>query len=141
MFTIPAIRKAHSTEGASSVALAKVWTNVYNAGKALNPPVALAVASSFAYLAWSSPSRSGTSNNNSRLYTLAAALTMGIVPFTLMFMAPTNNKIFRKAAQAATAPAFDSEFGALIERWSTLNFVRSLLPLLGGVVGMAAILA
>jgi hypothetical protein len=37
--------------------------------------------------------------NTTQLYGLAAALTIGIVPFTLIFMSSTNNKLFGKAAQ------------------------------------------
>ncbi|KAH7418806.1 hypothetical protein BKA64DRAFT_208632 [Cadophora sp. MPI-SDFR-AT-0126] len=144
MFTVPAIRQAHSQDGVSSVVLAKVWESVYEAGKALNPPVAAGVTSSFAYLAWSSRVGVHLPKNCSQLYGLAALLTIGIVPFTFILMAGTNNKLSAKAKRqsgAVSVPAYDDAFAKLIDRWGTLNFCRSLLPFLGGVIGLVATLA
>ncbi|KAH6667369.1 hypothetical protein B0J14DRAFT_704472 [Halenospora varia] len=141
MFTVPAIRLAHSKDGLSSVVLAKLWEDIYEAGKATNPPVAAAVTSSFAYLAWSSRGGAHLPKNCSQLYGLAALLTIGIVPYTLMFMLGTNNKLSAKAKRqsgAVSVPAYDDAFAKLIDRWSTLNLCRSLLPLFGGVVGLVA---
>lgn len=74
-----------------------------------------------------------------QLYGLAAALAIGIVPFTIIFMSSTNNKLFGEAAQRGKGiSAYDDGFAVLIERWKTLNFVRSLLPLLGGIVSLVA---
>jgi Domain of unknown function (DUF1772) len=60
-------------------------------------------------------------------------------------MLPTNNKILAKAEQTTigkgAVAADDKEVIELFKKWSILSGIRSLLPLLGGVVSMAAILA
>jgi len=60
-------------------------------------------------------------------------------------MLSTNNVLMAKADQAVRAKISvatdDKEVIELLKKWSFLSAVRGLLPLLGGVVSMAAILA
>ena len=83
--------------------------------------------------------------NSFQIYSAAAFLTFGMIPYTMIFMLPTNNKLMAKAEQVAGAKgavaADDKEIIELLRKWSFLSGIRSLVPLLGGVVSVAAILA
>src|SRR5712691_11471072 len=61
---------------------------------------------------------------------LIAALLMGmVVPFTLIVIKPTNDKLLAPGRDLASA-----DTRALLERWGRLHAVRSLLSLLATVV-------
>ncbi|KAJ5556465.1 DUF1772-domain-containing protein [Penicillium frequentans] len=103
------------------------------------PPIAVAVASSLTYLAWSvrqgGPLYKTTVYSRSGLYLAAAVLTIGIVPYTLIFMVGTNNALMKKAESTSDA---DKEVPDLIERWKTLNLGRSIFPLAGAICAVVA---
>jgi uncharacterized membrane protein len=79
--------------------------------------------------------------NSVALYSIAAVLTIGIVPWTIIAMMPTNNKLLAKAEQSASVMADDKEVSDLLRKWTILNGIRSLLPLAGTAVAFAAVLA
>jgi Anthrone oxygenase len=147
--SVPALSQSQKQDSVPAGYLTRQWLYIYDAGKIQNPSVAVIAGSSFSYLAWSV--RSGTAlsllvpANSFRVYTTAALLTFGMIPFTAVFMLPTNNKLMAKAEQAAAAKGAvvenDKEVVELLEKWSVLSGIRGLLPLLGGVVSLAAILA
>jgi hypothetical protein len=61
---------------------------------------------------------------------LIAALLIGVVvPFTLIVIKPTNNKLLASGRDLASA-----DTRALLERWGRLHAVRSLLSLLATLV-------
>ena len=113
---------------------------MYDNGKAQNPPIAVAVAASFLYLAWSE--RSGaplfeqTAYSRSGLFSAAAVLTLGMIPYTLLVMTGTNDALLGKAKSAPEIS--DTETSSLIEKWTTLNAVRGCLPLAAAAVGLMA---
>ena len=79
-----------------------------------------------------------------RLYGTAALLTIGIVPWTLLVMSETNRKLIAKAGEKGDLKGSgvgDEEVRGLLRKWTTLNGIRSVLPLLGSAVGMVAVLA
>jgi hypothetical protein len=69
---------------------------------------------------------------------IASALTVSIVPFTIIFMAPTNDLLMKAAA--GTWEASQEDVAKLIGRWGVLNLVRSLLPLAGAGAGFSALI-
>jgi len=70
-------------------------------------------------------------------YATAGALTLAIVPFTLIFMNPTNQALLQIAGGGATAAVVnDDSVRALITKWTGLNLIRSLLPLAGAIIGI-----
>lgn len=80
------------------------------------------------------------------LYGLAAVLTMGIAPFTVAVMGRTNGRLIELATRGEERKKEGEEeerkeVGELLGRWKVLNGVRSLLPFLGGVAGVVAVLA
>jgi hypothetical protein len=96
----------------------------------------------------------------SNLYILAAVLVLSIVPFTVVFMMPTNQRLLARAAQAddeavtlaekgrettvtTGAPAKaedDAEVRGLLAKWSRMNVARACLPLAAAAVGFFATL-
>lgn len=92
------------------------------------------------YLAWQF--RQGSSLYRKTVYSrsglclAAAAFTVGIVPYTLIRMSGTNNALLQRAQ---STEASSQEVSNLTERWSRLNFVRSLLPLAGAACGVVAV--
>lgn len=97
---------------------------------------------SFVYLAWSvrpgTPLFKQTPYNRSGVYLAAAVLTVGIAPFTTLVMAPTNAAISKLADSDEWLD--DDEVVELLERWTVLNRLRSVFPLVGALCAFAAFL-
>ena len=76
------------------------------------------------------------------LYSIAAVLTIGMVPFTGLFMLETNGKLMAFAENAMGGEVkMDGEVvGELLRKWGVLSGIRSLLPLFGSAVGLLAVL-
>lgn len=69
---------------------------------------------------------------------------MAIVPFTIVFMRATNNELLGLAAKAKKdemSVAETEDVGGLLERWTTLNRVRGVLPMVGAVCAVVAVIA
>jgi hypothetical protein len=136
----PSLAHSKTNDGVASITLAKQWRYVYEAGKTQNPPVAASTAAAFIYLAYSAR-LSAPKSSIALYYGTAAVLTLGIVPFTLALMAPTNNKLIRysdRSGGETLMQAQNADFDQLLGRWTTLNALRSLLPLAGGLIGLLA---
>lgn len=131
LITVPALEQTRSDDGVPAAALARQWLYVYNRGKTQNPPIALVAAGSLGYLAWTSKAGSaiqqGVLRSPVKLYSIAAILTIGIVPYTIVFMAWTNSSIESKAAQAvgkkvgAATGQEDKVVAKLLGKWKILN--------------------
>jgi hypothetical protein len=111
---------------------------MYISGKTQNPPIVAATAASFSYLAWTLRALPG---NKARLYGAVAVLTIGVVPWTILVMNSTNQKLIEKVESIVEAKGDEKEVGDLLRKWGTLNGMRSLLPLMGSAVGLFAALA
>jgi hypothetical protein len=146
---VPALSQSQKQDSVPAGYLARQWKYIFDTGKVQNPSVAAVASSSFAYLAWSV--RKGTAlsllvpKNSVLIYSTAALLTIGMVPYTIIFMLPTNDRLTEKAKQHVTSKGAvatdDKEVIELLKKWSFLSGIRGLLPLMGGVVSLAAILA
>jgi hypothetical protein len=148
LISIPALTK--SQDSIPPRILAKQWNDLYDLGRTQNPPIAGVTAASFSYLAWSV--RPGTSlrllapRNAMQLYAAAAVFTLGIVPYTLLTMNSTNNKLIVKAGKVDVngkgleGTGDNKEVGELLRKWQGLNGIRSVIPLLGVVAGFMAVL-
>lgn len=117
--------------GLGAQALAQQWDVVFRRGRVLCPLTAVLAALGYGHLAWrSSPRAAG----GTRSLVGAAALSLAIVPFTLLVIGPTNKALQRAAA--GEGPLGEGAVRELVRRWSTLNLVRSLLPLSSAVLGL-----
>ncbi|KAL4803068.1 hypothetical protein BDV18DRAFT_49314 [Aspergillus unguis] len=143
--SIPALQTAQAVYSAPASLLAKQWRDMYNAGKTQNPPIAALSAAAFAYLAYAIHSGKGAAATHAvlapkyavELYAAAAALTAGIVPWTLAVMRGTNKALQGVADEEGKSD--DGEVKELLKRWSVLNAIRGALPLLGAVAGFLAL--
>lgn len=90
-------------------------------------------------------------NTSSRAFKLnlaASLLLPSIVPFTVAFMKPVNDKLIERMEMLASASLEDKtiEVGvreeettkALIDRWATLNMVRAVPIVVGTVCAVLA---
>ncbi|KAK0104865.1 hypothetical protein ONS95_005131 [Cadophora gregata] len=128
--------------------LIDLWRTVYFRGFRLSPP--LAVPSGLACLASAMLSSQVDSRSTSYLLT-AALLNLSVVPYTILFVSPTNKKLMAKGATLAkkstekniqnTRDDMNSieETRMLCARWAALNYGRMLLPLGGMVLAWLAL--
>ncbi|KAK4244956.1 hypothetical protein C7999DRAFT_34724 [Corynascus novoguineensis] len=72
----------------------------------------------------------------------AGLVTVLMVPFTWVFMVPTNNELFRLEAVSAEDPNVMGLQAAtgLVAHWSRLHLARSLFPLAGAALGATTLL-
>jgi len=116
--------------------LAKQWSGIFARGKVQGPMTALLSLAAYGCLAYDGSSR----GQRWTPHLIAGGLTIAIVPFTLLFMAPTNNLLL--GAANGTAAHLDEEaVKALLLKWKNLNLTRALFPLCGSVVGLWSILS
>lgn len=98
------------------------------------PKFAITCALCYLYVAYDTRSRGGEWKG----FAAAGALLVGIVPYTLVVMMPTNNMLHSAAAGAhiPTKVVLD-----LITKWGTMNLVRSLFPLASAITGTLTFLS
>ncbi|KAL2001670.1 hypothetical protein VTN02DRAFT_1423 [Thermoascus thermophilus] len=171
--TVPAIllparnsKLSTSTGGtpASTIShLTHQWLHVYDRGRFTFPALAAGSALAYTFLACTlhnSPGgRSPTGAGKfAQMYLAAAAATLAIVPYTLLFMRPTNMRLEARARrddaveregkegmamsaeEEARRAREDRETPGVIRKWACLNTIRGIFPLVGAAVGMAAML-
>ncbi|PWY90381.1 DUF1772-domain-containing protein [Aspergillus sclerotioniger CBS 115572] len=143
LIAVPALVETQNETPVPTSIIVKLWHSFYNKGKTQNPPIAAATATAFLYLAWSvragGPLFRPTTYNLAGFYSTAAVLTVSIVPFTIATMRKTNNALMSLAQSSKDlSAAEETQSSDLLKRWVFLNGIRSLLPLVGAAVGMAA---
>lgn len=119
----------------------KQWQVVYDLGKLVSPPLSAAGAAAWGYAAWHSSTHEGDATW--KLYSVAAALTLAILVWTVAVMMPTNKDLMKMAKIAdevdeTEAKVFAQESVKAPRRWNWMNFVRAVLPMIGTVVGLIA---
>ncbi|KAI4721819.1 hypothetical protein E4T48_01909 [Aureobasidium sp. EXF-10727] len=147
LISLPAIANIKQDSTLSNAHAVRLWEQTFRRGASQNPPIALGGAISLGFLAWSLRNLRTTTAvgvRHSPLFVLAAVSTIAIVPFTLVFMKNTNNKLLEYAARAKKDELSVTEtedVDALLRRWTLLNSVRGLLPLAGAVAACIAVVA
>ncbi|KAK6083659.1 ATP-dependent RNA helicase HAS1 [Seiridium cupressi] len=110
--------------------LLQQWHIAYSLGKSYMPPAAVAITASYFSVAYAYCSR----GLEWRGFAGAGALTVGIVPFTLLFILGTIGELEGMMAKGAQEKGGELELQAArkaLGKWSRLNFVRAMLPLVG----------
>ena len=127
--------------------LLKQWKNMYDAGKAAGRPAGALAALAFFYLSYKSHTTSVSAfvdNRKAWGYLTAGLLSIGIVPYTLVVIMPTNNKLFKKVDETRTLGKGDEvvEVGLgeetahiLVDWWGVLNLGRGVMLAASGVLG------
>lgn len=115
------------------------WTRLYHYGHQVMPTAAVGTFLLYSYISIIKQ-RSANNNNNNKswgVFLLAGLTTLSIVPYTWIFMLPTNNELFRLEGVSKVDPLVRGveEAKELVVKWSWLHFTRSLLPLVGAVIG------
>ncbi|KZV71139.1 hypothetical protein PENSPDRAFT_752003 [Peniophora sp. CONT] len=140
-FGVPALL---TTSGATDapLSLLRAFERFYNRGKAAVPPFATLSAASFTYAALRASSvpfvtnRTFAAAHRSFLFGAAAALTIGILPYTLLVMIPGIKTLVKGAEDKLEAKKLGSDraIGGVVA-WNAQNWVRGALPLVGCVLG------
>ena len=116
--------------------LAHQWVRTYHYGHRTFPPISVLTCLLYGYAAFSKHA----DGSPWRVFAVAGAFTLSMVPFTWIFMTRTNNALFREQRQSkAGQVASLGEVQKLVTKWNGLHTLRSLLPLTGAVFGMLGI--
>ncbi|KAJ6187567.1 hypothetical protein N7519_002475 [Penicillium mononematosum] len=151
----------HDTPGTSTAHLTHQWFDLYNRGSRIFPGISAASSLANLYALWAlrdspTPAPDIFGSSWSTCYLLAVGFTLGIAPFTGIFMQKTNAKLMAHAKRDDAAMAEgtedmvlssqekakrareDSEVIELLQHWSQLNLIRAVLPLVGAGIGFYA---
>lgn len=120
--------------------MVRQWTRLYHYGHILLPSLSITTCLLYIYTAISKRGSSKVPSRYWTSYLTAGAVTVLIIPFTLVFMTPTNDTLFQlneetKTPGGETVASLDN-VQALVRLWTKMHAVRSLFPLVGAVVGM-----
>ncbi|KAK9352253.1 hypothetical protein V1505DRAFT_332878 [Lipomyces doorenjongii] len=99
-----------------------LFIRMYTIGKRTMPPLAVATASTLVY-------SYATASVQQPHYLYSAALTLAIIPFTLLVMMPTVRACHEQR------PDLES----CIKRWGILNLIRGLFPLVAFVLNLSCV--
>lgn len=118
------------------------WRAIYRRGASIAPPTALFTSSVLLYASYTSFINSSPLPNPTWKFCAAAVvLTSSIVPYTIVSMMPTNNKLMALAEKAdAKGEVKKDEVDRLTQKWSLLNIGRAMFPLLGAGVALYGIM-
>lgn len=112
--------------------LPSTWKVLYDHGAARAPAMAVFTALNHTYVAYFK-FQNGFDWRGSAV---AGLFTAAIVPYTLSVMIGVNGKLTDAARGGENRKADAKEIDVLLGRWTVLNAIRGLLPLLGGAVGL-----
>lgn len=111
------------------------WVRMYHYGHQVLPTMAVGTFFLYSYIA----AKKHRAKRPWAVFALAGVTTLSMVPFTWLFMVPTNNELFRLEGLSKAEPLVKGivEAKELVVKWSWLHIARSLLPLAGAVMGTA----
>ena len=114
--------------------LYRQWARMYHYGHLIIPAMAVGTSLLYGYTC----TQKREAQKPWGLFAWAGLVTVSIAPFTWIFMVPINDELFRleSATNAEPSPLGLSEAKQLVLRWSWLHFTRSLLPLMGAILGI-----
>jgi noranthrone monooxygenase len=118
----------------SSAQLCSVWSKMYMRGRGLLPAMAVMTFAMY----WYASCRK-KSTRSSKALIMAGVMTIAIAPFTWLFLAPTNNKLFALQRENQAMPMLETGLESarrLMTQWSQLHLMRSLLPLFGAAAAI-----
>jgi hypothetical protein len=112
--------------------------DIFDKGHIQGPALAIFICVTYCYAAWARTA----AGDDGKPFIVAAALTMGIVPYTWIFMWKTNTALFDAVEQSSITKSAVADLNAkdMIGKWCGLHGVRSLFPLASAVVGFLVML-
>jgi hypothetical protein len=116
--------------------LFKEWVRLYHYGHQVLPTMAVATCFLYGFTAINKRA----ARQRWGIFAVAGVTTVLMLPFTWIFMAPTNNILFGLEAESKVAAVASlSEAHAIVNKWKWLHIVRSLFPLTGAILGLTGI--
>lgn len=125
--------------------LLKQWRHSFEQGKASMPIGALFSSGTFAFLAWDAYRRTASVLPAQwKQYLASALLAIGIVPYTVLFLRATNEKLLKREEETRSFGPADTivEVGLggesahqLVDRWASLNLGRALMLVVSTALG------
>lgn len=113
------------------------WTRMYYYGHRLHPTIAALTSTVYGYCAW----QRKAANKSWSALALAGLVTVSITPFTWLFILPTNKAIKDLASESQDAALVGiDDVRRLVVKWSWMHLVRSVFPLVGGIIAMNRLL-
>lgn len=109
-----------------------IFTHVYNRGAVVAVPGAFIASTAFGYLAYNTQN-----TTHRRLFTTGALLTIGVVPFTRLFMFGGIQRLIEISENAAMQAKSGGEVTRLLKTWTVQNWVRCVMMFMAGVAGLA----
>ena len=111
---------------------------LFSSGSHVFPQLATLATAGFAYLAYLAP----YSSNTQLRYVAAAVVTIGIAPFTMLVMLPTNMTLrsIEPTDEGVKKAGGDDRVRALIQKFKSLNAARGLIMAAGAGLGLWAAL-
>jgi hypothetical protein len=112
------------------------WARLYHYGHIYMPAVAVATSGLYIYTAMRNLATRG--HNRWSIYAAAGVVTIAIVPFTWVFMDPTNNTLFEldELPKPSTHMVDEAAVRQLLMKWALLHVFRSFLPMVGSIMGL-----
>lgn len=111
------------------------WACLYKYGFPVLPTVAVATCSLYAYAAISKRA----AKSPWAVSAVAGAMTLSMLPFTWIFLWPTNDTLMRLEVESKAGLVTSlNEAQNLVRLWSQVHFMRSLFPLAGALLGLMA---
>jgi hypothetical protein len=123
LFTVPAILYG----GAPTDVMLRQWQLMFNKGKAMFPVFGAATALNYFYLAY----RHRAQGLEWRGFAAGGVASVGIVPFTLLFIAGINSRLISAIDSKAAKDMSQDLAKELIKQWGSLNALRACIPLVG----------
>ncbi|KAF3762999.1 DUF1772-domain-containing protein [Cryphonectria parasitica EP155] len=113
--------------------LVSQWARMYHYGHLVMPSISVATCVLYGFITASRRS----ARKSWRVPALAGAITVVMVPFTWVVMAPTNDRLFNLQSLSQVDPVTVdiAEVRDLVTSWWWLHGARCIFPLVGAVVG------
>ncbi|UNI23309.1 hypothetical protein JDV02_009139 [Purpureocillium takamizusanense] len=136
LFANAALRRSIAEDSIPYTIAARLWKYTLEQGKP-NPPTAAFASLTLAFCACRVGMLEGTSGRF-WLNAAAAALTLGMIPYTVVWILPINGRLIDIANSRDEAVSDIVEVKELLSRWSKLNWIRSAIPLTASCLAFAA---
>ncbi|KAE9364960.1 DUF1772-domain-containing protein [Stipitochalara longipes BDJ] len=109
------------------------WVRMYHYGHQVLPTMAVGTFLLYSYTC----TKRTKAKKPWGFFGLAGLATISMLPFTWFVMVSTNSELFRLEAASKVDPLVMGILGAkqLVVKWSWLHFTRSLMPLVGAILG------
>lgn len=130
--------------------LVQLWNKMYEQGKSKIGPLAIVPLLTYTCLAYNEHRTAFSAQWKVNSYAAAGALAAGIVPYTILAMKRTNDKLTEKTAEMSSLKKTDNvvEIGLapsetahkLLDIWALLNLGRAALMATSGVLGIWTVL-